>query len=123
MSSSGQNFYDDAGPMVRLYAMTRGRAQPSRGSMDIITLVIGTTAPEQDLTLTPEQARILGLCRHRRLSVAEVAALSDLPLSVVRVLLADLLDGGHIRVENPTSPRELPGEDLLQEVINGLRAL
>ncbi|MEV0703713.1 DUF742 domain-containing protein [Saccharopolyspora sp. NPDC050389] len=124
MSGSRQNWYDDdAGPMVRLYAMTGGRAQPGRGTLDIITLVVAATAPEYDLTLTPEQAGILRLCRGRRVSVAEIAARSDLPLSVVRVLLADLLDAGHVRIERPTPPRELPSEDVLREVINGLRAL
>lgn len=119
-----QNWYDDdAGPMVRLYAMTGGRARPGRGTLDIITLVVAATAPEHDLTLTPEQAGILGLCRGRRVSVAEIAARSNLPLSVVRVLLADLLDAGHVRIERPTPPRELPSEDVLREVINGLRAL
>lgn len=124
MSGPDQNWYDDdAGPLVRLYAMTGGRARPHRGVLDIITLVVATTAAEHDLTLTPEQAGILDLCRGRQVSVAEIAARADLPLSVVRVLLADLLDAGHVSVERPTPPRELPGEDLLQEVINGLRAL
>ncbi|MEV6228886.1 DUF742 domain-containing protein [Saccharopolyspora shandongensis] len=124
MNGPDQSWYDDdAGPMVRLYAMTRGRARPHRGTLDIITLVVAATAPEHDLTLTPEQAGILGLCRGRRVSVAEIAARSNLPLSVVRVLLADLLDSGHVRIERPTPARELPSEDVLREVINGLRAL
>jgi hypothetical protein len=109
--------------MVRLYAMTRGRARPSRGFLDIIALVIAHTLPEQDMTLTPEQAGILNLCRDTQVSVAEIAARCDLPLSVVRVLLNDLLDAGHIRVDRPTPPRELPSENILREVINGLRAL
>jgi hypothetical protein len=124
VSGSRQNWYDDdAGPMVRLYAMTGGRAQLRRANLDIITLVIANTVPEQDLTLSPEQAEILDLCRGRLMSVAEIAARSNLPLSVVRVLLNDLLDAGHIRVELPTPARELPSEEVLREVINGLRAL
>ncbi|MCI2417935.1 DUF742 domain-containing protein [Saccharopolyspora sp. K220] len=124
MSGARRNWYDDeAGPMVRLYAMTRGRAQPNRGPLDIIALVVANTLPEQDMTLTPEQARILQLSRDRPVSVAEIAAQSDLPLSVVRILLTDLLDAGHLRIDRPTPPRELPSEDVLREVINGLRAL
>jgi uncharacterized protein DUF742 len=124
VSRSRNNWYDDdAGPMVRLYAMTGGRAQPRRSNLDIITLVIANTVPEQDLTLSPERAGILDLCRGRLMSVAEIAARSELPLSVVRVLLNDLLDAGHIRVERPTPARDLPSEDVLREVINGLRAL
>jgi len=75
------------------------------------------------MTLTPEQAGMLNLCRDAQLSVAELAARSDLPLSIVRILLADLLDAGHIRVDQPTPPSDLPNESLLRDVINGLRAL
>jgi hypothetical protein len=109
--------------MVRLYAMTKGRARPASGYLDIIALVVANTFPEHDMTLTPEQAGILNLCRATQLSVAEIAARADLPLSVVRILLADLLDAGHIRVERPTPPGDLPDQNLLREVINGLRAL
>jgi hypothetical protein len=55
--------------------------------------------------------------------VAEIAARSDLPLSVVRVLLTDLLDAGHIRVAKPPAPQDMPSENVLREVIDGLRAL
>jgi hypothetical protein len=109
--------------MVRLYAMTRGRARPYGESLDLIALVVANTRPEQDMTLTPEQASILNLCRNNLLSVAEIAARSSLPVSIVRILLADLLDAGHIRVIRPTLPDELPSEQILREVINGLRAL
>jgi Protein of unknown function (DUF742) len=122
--SGHQWFDDDSGPMVRLYAMTRGRARPAGGSLDIIALVVANTRPEQDLTLSPEQATILGLCWNSMLSVAEIAARSDLPLNVVRILLADLLDAGHVRVvSQPASAGEQPDERILREVINGLRAL
>jgi hypothetical protein len=39
------------------------------------------------------------------------------------VILTDLLDYGHIRVTRPVRPVDIPDERLLQEVINGLRAL
>ena len=124
MTRSGQRWYDDeSGPMVRLYAMTRGRARPAGPVLDLVALVIADTVPERDLTLSPEQVTILQLCRTAVLSVAEIAAHADLPLNVVRILLADLLDGGHIRVLRPTSPSGAPGEHILREVINGLRAL
>ena len=123
-NGSRQHWYDDeAGPMVRLYAMTRGRGRPQSGFLDIIALVTANTHAEQDMTLSPEQAGILKLCWDKMLSVAEIAARSDLPVSVVRVLLADLLEAGYVRVTRPTPPGELPSENILREVINGLRAL
>ena len=124
MTRPGEQWHDDeSGPMVRLYAMTRGRARVAGQALDLVALVIADTAPERDLSLSPEQATILRLCQHTVLSVAEIAAHADLPLNVARILLADLLDAGHIRVLRPTSPHGAPGEHILREVINGLRAL
>ena len=62
-------------------------------------------------------------CRQAPLSVAEVAAELDLPLGVVRVLIGDLLDAELVRVSRPVPPAELPDEQVLREVIHGLRAL
>ncbi|MQA11306.1 MAG: DUF742 domain-containing protein [Pseudonocardiaceae bacterium] len=109
--------------MVRLYALTKGRARPAGEYLDIITLVLAITRPEHDLTLSPEEASILNLCRDVMLSVAELAARANVPLSVVRVLLADLIDAGHIRVVHPTAPDKLPNDRILREVLDGLRAL
>jgi hypothetical protein len=121
---SRQNGHDgDPGPMVRLYAMTRGRARAHGGFLDIIALVVANTLPEHDMTLTPEQAAILELCGAGQLSVAEIAVRADLPLNVVRVLLSDLLDAGHVQVVRPAAPQELSREMILREVIDGLRAL
>ncbi|MFD0273031.1 DUF742 domain-containing protein [Kitasatospora sp. NPDC127111] len=123
-------WYDDeAGPLVRPYAMTKGRTRPSGRDFDLIALVVGDVpdpadspdAPEPPVG--PEQGLILGLCRGNALSVAEIAADLDLPLGVVRVLLGDLLAAGYIRVTRPVPPALLPDERILQEVIHGLRAL
>ncbi|MDQ0376462.1 DUF742 domain-containing protein [Amycolatopsis thermophila] len=114
---------DESGPMVRLYALTKGRARPAGEFLDIIALVAARTRPEHDLTLSPEQAVILQLCLTRTLSVAEISARANLPLNVTRVLLADLLHAGHIEVTRPTPPASLPNDRILREVLNGLRAL
>lgn len=109
--------------MVRLYALTKGRARSYREFIDIIALVIANTVPEREMTLSPEQAGILRLCQGTPVSVAEISARCELPLSVVRVLLTDLLDAGHIRVARPAPPRDLSNQNLLRDVIDGLRAL
>ncbi|MDA5285980.1 DUF742 domain-containing protein [Streptomyces sp. NPDC054904] len=120
-------FDDDAGPVVRPYAMTRGRTSHSgRHRLDLIALVIAEPAaddPIWDLTLAPEHAHILGLCRERPQSVAELAADLDLAIGVVRVLIGDLVDEELVHVTRPVPPAELPDESILREVINGLRAL
>ncbi|MDG4784813.1 DUF742 domain-containing protein [Micromonospora sp. WMMD1102] len=115
-------WYDqDAGPVVRPYAMTRGRTQPIRGQFDLISLVVVRWPVPQRSDLTPEQSEILVLCR-QPLSVAEIAAALDLPVGTVRVLLGDLLDAGLIDTHEP-SVLNVPSEDLLEAVLAGLRAL
>jgi hypothetical protein len=130
-------FDDAAGPVVRPYAMTRGRTRgnPEAARLDLIALVIARTARTAragdaadglepvDHTLAPEHVDIVGLCRRSPHSVAELATELDVPVGVVRVLIGDLLDAGLVRVSRPVPPAELPDESILREVINGLRTL
>ncbi|MFG2978902.1 DUF742 domain-containing protein [Streptomyces sp. NPDC048331] len=120
-------FDDDAGPVVRPYAMTRGRtSHAGQHRLDLIALVVAEPAaddPVWDMTLSPEHAHILGLCRGRPQSVAELAADLDLAVGVVRVLIGDLVDEELVHVTRPVPPAELPDESILREVIDGLRAL
>ena len=120
-------WYDDeAGPLVRLYALTRGRARPRHEVFDLIALIIARPDRAQyrhDPALGPEHAAVLELSSRGARSVADLAADCDLPLGVTRVILSDLLEVGLIQVSRPTVPDRLPDERMLREVINGLRAL
>lgn len=128
-------FDDAAGPVVRPYAMTRGRTRSSveQAKLDLIALVIaervdgvkgvGTRHAQDDHTLAPEHVDIVELCRRDPQSVAELAAELDVPVGVVRVFIGDLIDAELVRVTRPVPPAELPDENILREVINGLRAL
>ncbi|PYC76829.1 DUF742 domain-containing protein [Streptomyces tateyamensis] len=123
-------WYDDeAGPMVRLFSLTRGRTRPAGdGYFDLISMVSARSAADRDPllpepVLDPEHQAILDLCADEPLSVAELGSYTDLPVSVVRVLLGDLDDAELIDVTRPVPLAELPDEHLLREVINGLRAL
>lgn len=120
-------FDDEAGPVVRPYAMTRGRtSHAGQHRLDLIALVVAEAAaddPVWDMTLSPEHAHILGLCRERPQSVAELATELDLAVGVVRVLIGDLVDDELVHVTRPVPPAELPDESILREVIDGLRAL
>jgi Protein of unknown function (DUF742) len=113
----------DAGPVVRPYAMTRGRVRPTTGQFDLVALVVATT-PESSVHygLGPEHAAIIRLCQ-RPLSVAEVSAYLDLPLGIVRVLLGDLLDRGLILARGPQPETPATSQRILKAVINGLRSL
>ncbi|MFJ4524370.1 DUF742 domain-containing protein [Streptomyces sp. NPDC088810] len=131
MSADGQTrnhwFDDEAGPVVRPYAMTRGRTTSAgQHRLDLIAVVVtepGNGDPESDPTLSPEHVEIVGLCRDAPQSVAELAAELDLPIGVVRVLIGDLVHAELVHVTRPVPPAELPDESILRDVINGLRAL
>ena len=125
----GSQWYDrEAGPLVRPYAMTGGRTTsgPTGMALDLIALVsLETGAPDaaDDTSLGPEHHALLDLCRIETQSVAELAAETDLPVGVVRVLVGDLLELGRVKVSRPVPPAQLPDERILREVIAGLRAL
>jgi hypothetical protein len=120
-------WYDQAaGPIVRPYAMTGGRTRPRGGgdAFDLITLVFGADPASVDrYGLDPEHLEVLALCR-RPTPVADIASEIDLPLGVVRVLLSDLRDKGLIDVRQPmASSLQPPDEQVLRQVLDGLRAL
>ncbi|GAB2964667.1 DUF742 domain-containing protein [Micromonospora polyrhachis] len=117
-------WYDAAaGPVVRPYAITRGRAQPAPGGLDMISLVVTRAAAGPlPAELSPEQALIVERCT-RPLSVAEIAAELDLPLGTVRVLLGDLLEARLIETYEPLVLDDSVGEDMLEAVLAGLRLL
>ncbi|MEU3979804.1 DUF742 domain-containing protein [Streptomyces sp. NPDC026672] len=120
-------FDDEAGPVVRPYAMTRGRTtSPDQHRLDLIAVVVTephVDDPGADPTLSPEHVDIVELCRDTPQSVAELAAELDLPVGVVRVLVGDLVAAELVHVTRPVPPAELPDESILRDVINGLRAL
>ena len=131
MSADGQGtshwFDDEAGPVVRPYAMTRGRTtSPGQHRLDLIAVVVAephADDPDADTTLSPEHVDIVDLCRDTPQSVAELSSELDLPIGVVRVLIGDLVDSEWVHVNRPVPPAELPDESILRDVINGLRAL
>lgn len=111
---------------MRPYAVTGGRTEPAGGgSLDLLAVVVAISRPPDagdGLRLTPEHRRILEVCR-RRSTVADVAADVALPVGVVRVLLADLIQDGAVIVVRPRPAGEQASTDMLQEILNGLRAL
>ncbi|WP_329567316.1 DUF742 domain-containing protein [Streptomyces sp. NBC_01361] len=120
--------YDaEAGPLVRLYAMTAGRARTDNGAerVDLMAIVRSTAATPRG-PIPPEQRSLLAQCAQGPRPVADLASDSGLPLGVVRVLLGDLTAQGLIRIAPPESTaagKEPVSAHLLREVINGLRAL
>jgi hypothetical protein len=113
----------EAGPVVRPYTLTQGRAGSEDRDFDMVAFVQATDAtgaPPQP-HLQREQRAILTFVR-RPVSVAEVAAHLDLPLGVVRVLLGDLRRQGMIAVQEPVEDDQ-QGDRVLRAVMDRLHTL
>ncbi|MDT5039111.1 MAG: hypothetical protein QOE51_96 [Actinoplanes sp.] len=113
----------DAGPVVRPYAMTKGRVAPADGDFDLVAFVV-SAMPELPPAphLQPEHHAIVSAC-WEPISVVELASELDLSIGVVRVLLGDLRSAGLVSLYEPPSATQPYGVDILKAVVNGLRAL
>ncbi|AXB42258.1 DUF742 domain-containing protein [Amycolatopsis albispora] len=107
----------------RLYTVTGGRTGPGQAELDLVTLIVTEAGPAPGMQ--SEHVRILRLGRHPT-SVVELASELGLPVSVTRILVADLLDTGHVSARHPTAigpGTELPELEFLKKVLVGLRNL
>jgi hypothetical protein len=113
----------EAGPVVRPYAVTKGRTLPSGGVwFDLIDIVVRTGEwTSNDFRPGPEHRRMLSLCR-RPIPVVDLTSELDLPLGVVRVLLGDLAEAGTVRIIPAQQQRE-PDQRLLRKMLDGLESL
>ena len=123
MPSNDERWLDaDAGPVVRPYALTQGRTRHAGASFDVVATVTATRAIADPSFLAPEHVSVLRLARAPT-TVADIASGVDLPLGVVRIILADLRELGLVAIRTPSGMAERIDEHTLREVLNGLRAL
>ncbi|WP_407639525.1 DUF742 domain-containing protein [Kitasatospora azatica] len=118
---------DGAETMVRPYTITRGRTAPERDDLTLITVLttVQPAAEQPGRRLQPEHRLILDRCR-RPAAVAELAADLNLPVSVTKILLGDLIAQGLLTARAPLSVARAAGGvdlDLLAAVRDGLRRL
>ena len=121
----GDRWFDrEAGPVVRPYALTKGRTLPSGGaSFGLIDVVVATgERPSEHFRPGPEHRRILSLC-HRPTPIADLTSEIDLPVGVVRVLLGDLASEGLMVRVLSTQKQPVTDERLLRMVLDGLESL
>ena len=117
---SGTGAESDEGP-ERLYVITGGRSQAAgRTEIDLVTLVVARSLPEPGMT--PEHTTIVRMCQYP-LSVAEISAYLELPVSAIKVLVADLLAGRRVEARAPIPAASLPDIALLEAVMHGLQKL
>ena len=122
---------EPTGALVRPYAVTRGRTRP-RLDIAIEALVETTvrgrgTDNRSSAGHLRETQFIVMLCDGKLQSLAEIAARTQLPLGVARVIIADMAAEGLVAVYEPTSfdgdGIDSVGTELLERVLSGLRRL
>ncbi|MBW0271122.1 MULTISPECIES: DUF742 domain-containing protein [Nocardia] len=105
--------------LVRSYVRTGGRVRAAH-ELDLVTLVRSVADARPDHR--PDERRVLALTSRRgALSIAELSAYLDLPASVVKIIVSDLLDSGHLQCPTPAEVK--PELALIKEVLHGLRAI
>ncbi|NDU73148.1 DUF742 domain-containing protein [Actinomadura sp. DSM 109109] len=113
----------DAGPVVRPYAVTRGRTRPRGLVLDLVTVMVATgRTPADRVWLSREQRRLLELCRQPS-TPADLASETDLPLRVVQILLEDLHQYGLVEEMPQAAQTERPDPRILMRVLDELRRL
>jgi hypothetical protein len=124
MPSSEERWLDeDAGPVVRPYALIRGRTRPAGEAFDLVATVATTRAAVSNpAALDPEHFAIMRLAR-RATTVADLASDLDLPVGVLRVLLGDLRELGLILIRPPMARGQQADIHTLRKVLHGLRGL
>ena len=114
---------NDAGPVVRPYAMTQGRVAPADCDFDLVAFVVATVPDlASGQQLQPEHHAIVAAA-WEPISVVELASQLDLAVGVVRVFLGDLRSAGLISLYEPPAASQPHDVDGLKAVVNGLRAL
>jgi hypothetical protein len=127
MSDSGYHvrYDDEAGPVVRPFAVTDGRTEPAI-ELDLVSLIrdSGDAPPNLD----PLLAEVLGLCVEAT-AVAEIAARLERPIVVAKILLSDLIQLGAAvvvdRLGLPEFDDPHPDERLrmLEAMLDGLKRI
>ena len=105
--------------LIRSYTITAGRTATSVDLAMEATLRLqaGAEAP----VLSYPAAQVLEVCDRR--SVAEVSALTKMPIGVTRVLLGDLIEQGLVRIQATITDSTSTDErlELIERTLRGLR--
>jgi hypothetical protein len=118
----GEWLDQEAGPVVRPYALTGGLTRPSGQRLDLLDMVRVARRTAQDPPeLSPEQAALLERCQMPA-PIAELAAGLNLPVGVIRILVGDLRERGVVMIHR-AQPAGFNDLKILQEVVDGLRRL
>lgn len=113
------------GRVVRPYVMTGGRTGFGAPSIALEAQIATTThGLAMQHMFKWEAADILSWSREEK-GLIELAALIDVPVGVVRVLVADLRSHGAVTISDPPhfERRDSGYTDLLEKVLDGIKSL
>lgn len=116
------------GRLIRPYTMTGGRTGDDIPVIALEALISATPAGFRSKhQYRWEAARIIDLTRQQT-AVVELAARLDVPVGVVRVVVADLAHRGAVQITDPPTglATSLDGymyATLLQKVLDGIKSL
>ncbi len=107
---------------VRPFTITAGRTKAVVELPLEATLRIQPRDASADADLGLGARRVLDLCDQH--SVAEVSALASMPIGVVRVLVGDLVQQGHVQVQATITESSSKDERiaLIERTLRGLRS-
>jgi hypothetical protein len=110
---------DEDAPRLRPYQLTGGRTEPVDPTLALEAQVVAVLADPDALRF--EHREVVTAAR-APVSVAELGALLHLHLQVIRVLVADLAQAGHLRVLRPERAAATDPA-MIERVIRGLSAI
>ncbi len=106
--------------VVRPYVRTGGR---TRARLDLSLETLVSLLPRDiPYRLPHDEAAVLDLCRAQSRSVAEVAALHQVPIGVAKVIIGDLAAAGLLAVHRSFAASG-PDLALMERVLGGLRRI
>ncbi|MGI5238502.1 DUF742 domain-containing protein [Dactylosporangium sp. CA-139066] len=115
---------DPRGALVRPYAVTRGRTEPTREIAIEAVLLTMQRGVEASRYAGRDRQLIANLCNDRAQSLAEIAASLRVPLGVARVLVADMITEGILTLHEPLEAGDTEERiNVLERVLIGLRNL
>jgi hypothetical protein len=107
---------------ARPYALTGGRTRPQ---IELpLEATVEAVASGATGTLDDVRSMIVQLCGVRQ-SIAEVSSHTNMPIGVTRVLVADLVESGHLQVHATLTDRSTVAErrGLIERTLDGLRTI
>lgn len=109
--------------LVPVYALTGGRTRSGGRQLPMESLVTVTERAGWGHELENEYRTIVELAR-RPVSLVEIGAALAVPVTVARVLVSDLVDGGFLDVHapEPAFANGRPSAAVLTRLLEGLRA-